>query len=132
MPGDHHPGRLVNDDQMRVLEMDVEGDRLRRRLRVFRLGQRHDNAGTDHRTLRRVAQDAARSAGDAPVEDQLFQSAARQFGEQALQGAVEPHAAVFRGDAEFDPLSFTTGRLRRIGSLRHFRHLRPRATSLRA
>ena len=36
----HHAGRLVDDDQVRVLEADVERDRLRRRLGVFGLGQR--------------------------------------------------------------------------------------------
>src|SRR5216684_3628341 len=42
---DDHSGRLVDDDQVLVLEADVERDRLRHRGRVIRLGERDDDPG---------------------------------------------------------------------------------------
>ena len=73
-----HPRRLVDDDQVRVLEADVERDRLRLRLGGFGFRQEHgdDRAGSGARC--RVAQHPA-AAFDAPVEDQLLQAAARQL-----------------------------------------------------
>ena len=56
-----HAGRLVDDDQMRILEADVERDRLRRRLGGFGFGHGHDKILRRPDPLRRVAQHAAPS-----------------------------------------------------------------------
>ena len=50
----HHAGRLVDDDQVRILEADVERDRLRRRHR------RRSGSGSDDDDLGAAA---ARCAG---------------------------------------------------------------------
>jgi len=103
-----HPGRLVNDDQMRILEADIERDRLRFRLGGFGFRQPHGNylAGAD--ALRRIAQNlsaAWAAAPDAAIKDQLLEAAARQIGQVALQGAVETVAGILGSDPDLDPLS---------------------------
>ena len=39
---DHHAGRLVDDDQVCILEADIERDRLRCRLGIFNLRENYD------------------------------------------------------------------------------------------
>ncbi len=130
---DHHPGRLVDDDQMLVLEADVERDRLCRRGRVVRLGQHDDNPAPRAGALCRVAQQLA-VAGDLAGEDQLLEAGARQLRQLPLQGAVEAHAAILGRDGDFDApagrrhflrsrgASFET---RFCGALLRMRNIRP-------
>ena len=100
---DDHAGRLVDDDQMRVLEADHQRDRLGRRRGLLRLGQSDQDPGAGGGALRRVAQGFA-AALDPAVEDQLLQPGARQLRQLALQGAIEPDPGILGRNRDRDAL----------------------------
>ena len=62
LPGrgvDDHAGRLVDDDQMCILEADIERDRLRGRRGIVNLRENYDEILAASHAQRRVAQDRA-------------------------------------------------------------------------
>src|SRR5262245_66435195 len=94
---DDQPGRLVDDDDLLVLEQYLERDRLGPDLVVLR-GRKleHDGpAGVDA-----VAGIADRGSvdRDAAREDQRLVARARQFGHARGQHAVEPLAGLLGGN----------------------------------
>ena len=96
----HQAGRLVDDDQVLVLETDRQRHRLRHRDRISRLGQQNDKMLARLDPLRRVAlQHAFR--GDSARQDQLLEPGARQLRQMALQCPVEALPGIFGGAADF-------------------------------
>ncbi len=94
------PRRLVDDDEVGVLEHHVERDVLRRDRGVLG-GRKIDGdrgAGVDA-----VAGIADRGAvdRDATRQDQRLVARARQLGHAASQHAVEPLAGLLGGDHQF-------------------------------
>ena len=127
-----HPGRLVDYDQVRILEANVERDRLRLRLGGFGFRQEHGDGRAGVGALRRVAQHLAAiwaAALDAPVEDQLLQAAARQLRQKALQGAIQPATGILGGDPDLDPLSAALPAIGRAWGIRSRAHGGPPKTA---
>ncbi len=94
---DHHPARLVDDDDLVVLEQDIERDVLRRGRRRLRRRQRHRDgiAGVD--AMARIA-DCAAADRHLAGEDQRLEPRARQVGNRHGERAVEPLAGTLLGD----------------------------------
>ena len=120
---DNHARRLVDDDQMCILEADVERDRLRRRCRILNLGRITTKFWSQ---CTRAAGVANRRAllGDMAGFDQPFEPGARHRREVARQHAVEalPGLAVTGPDLsrcrQGLVLAVTIKRLCRIGARR--------------
>lgn len=94
---DHHPARLVDDDELVVLEQDIERDVLRRRRRRLRRRQNHRDgiAGVD--AMARI-KDCAAADRHLASEDQRLKPRARQIGNRYGERAVEPIAGILLGD----------------------------------
>jgi hypothetical protein len=97
---DHQPLRLVDDNELVILEHHVERDVLRPDLSLFRGWKiEHDPpAGVD--AVTGIA-DRGAVDRDATRQDQLLVARARQLGHARGQHAVEPLAGFVSGDHQF-------------------------------
>src|ERR1700730_3378050 len=85
----NHAGRLVDDDQMCILEADIERDRLRLRRRIFRLRENYDEILVVFDAQRGVSKGLF-VLGDVSGLDQAFEPCPRQFGEMQREHAIQP------------------------------------------
>jgi hypothetical protein len=95
---DDEPGRLVDDDDMCILEADVEGQRLCWRLRRLSSRDNDRKVLAGPHTLRRVARERI-LLPHVPLFDQPLEAAARQVRQAACQHAIE----ALPGFAVIDP-----------------------------
>src|SRR6266404_3776933 len=90
---DDHAGRLVDDDQMCILEADIERDRLRLRSRNLRLRENYDEILVVFDTQRGIAKGLS-VLGDVSGLDQVFEPCPRQFGEMQREHAIQAASMV--------------------------------------
>jgi hypothetical protein len=93
------PRRLVDHDQLVVLEHDLERDVLARGLRLLGLRHVHHDRVARVDPLARIA-DRAAADRDLAVEDQRLETGARQLG-MSGEHAVQPSARLLARDGDF-------------------------------
>ena len=93
---DNHARRLVDDDQLCILEADIERDRLRDRHGLLNLRQNYDEILVVSHAQRRVAQNSS-LMGDLAALDQALQPRPRQFWQVQREHAIEPLPGVAPG-----------------------------------
>ena len=86
---DNHAGRLVDDNQVCILEADIERDLLRLRHCIFSLGEYDDEILATSHAKGRVTKYYPILRHKA-VLDQAFEPRSRQFREMGCEHAIEP------------------------------------------
>ena len=86
---DNHAGRLVDDNQVCILETDIERDMLRLRHCIFSLGEYYDEILATSHAEGRVTKYYPILRHKA-VLDQAFEPRPRQFREMRREHAIEP------------------------------------------
>src|SRR5467141_1915858 len=92
---DDHTRRLVDDDQVCILEADLERDPLRDRRGILNLRENYDEILVVSHAPRRVAQRRP-IFRDITAFDQVFEPRPRQFGQVQREHSIEPMPGIAR------------------------------------
>jgi len=98
---DNHARRLVDDDQVCILKLDLERDRLCDRRGILNLRKNYDEMLVVPHAQRRIAQNRS-LMGDLAGLDEALQPRARQQRQMLRQDAVEPLSGIARAGPDSD------------------------------